>query len=161
MTDVTSAAGGNADDMVLFPIPRRWYPAVVQYVGDLSRAEGAGGSTPEVQLLKEEGSDDDPHREWTREDVRQLKSMVHNPTILAVFDIAKEQGGAFISIRTLEEHTGRKYGQVRADLAGLTRMCRTRLNHENWPFAAVWAADGKPQMSYKISDEVLRWWQED
>lgn len=159
MTDASSTANCKHEDMVLFPIPKRFYPAVLQYLGELHRLETSGQGVSESQPVQVAASDD-PSREWTREDVRRLRSMVHNPTILAVFELAKEQDGEFVSIRALEDCTGRKFGQVRADLAGLTRMCRTRLNHGHWPFAAVWAADGREQMSYKVSGDVLRWWYE-
>jgi hypothetical protein len=160
MTETTSTATGQQDDMMLFPIPKRLYPDVLQYLGDLYVREASTQSVPEQQPVQAGGSDD-PHRAWTREDVRRLKTMARNPTVLAVFEIAKEQEGELVSIRELENRTGRRYGQVRADLAGLTRMCRARLNHANWPFNAVWAADGKPQMSYLVPDDVLQWWYED
>lgn len=148
------------DDMVLFPIPKRFYPAVLQFLGEMLSNEVSGQTLP-GHLPTPPAAGSDPKRPWTRDDVRQLKSMVHNPTILAVFDLAKERGGELVSFRDLEVHTERKYGQVRADLAGLTRMVRTRLNHEHWPFEAVWAADGNPSMSYRVPENVLQWWYEE
>lgn len=159
MEDATTTAIDKQDEMVLLPIPKRFYPAILQYLGELLQREASGQGIPGSQPAQ--AASEDTHREWTRDDVLRLKSMVHNPTILELFEIAKEQDGQLVSIRELEVRTGRRFGQVRADLAGLTRMVRTRLNHANWPFAAVWAADGKAQMSYKIPDNVLQWWYED
>lgn len=86
------------------------------------------------------------------------RGTVIHPSVLA--SAASSPGGGLVSIRELEEHTGRTFPQVRADLGGLTRTCRTRLKKPHWPFAAVWAADGKAQMSYRVPAEVLRWWHE-
>lgn len=152
--------------MVQLSVPGRFYPAVLQYLGELYKREVGGQDVPASELPAGEPSVGKPdeqaaRRGWTREDVRRLKLKVTNPTILAVFDLAREREGGLVSIRELEQYTGRRYEQVRADFGGLTRTCRTRLNKEHWQFAAIWAADGKPQMSYKVPDDVLRWWYED
>lgn len=156
-TKVSETTGASAmqDDMVSLPIPRRFYPPVLQFIGELYSREASGQPKPQPTQA---ASDTDRNRPWTREEVRRLKSIADNPTIQAVFELAKEQNGALVSIRDLEKHTGRKFGQVRADLAGLTRKCRSRLSHDNWPFEAVWAANGKAEMSYRVPDNILQWW---
>jgi len=63
--------------------------------------------------------------------------------ILVVFDLTRGRENRMMSIRELKEHTG-----------------RTWLNKDRWPFSAIWAGDGKPQMSYKVPDDVLQWWHE-
>jgi hypothetical protein len=166
MAEINRPTVGREDSMVQLSVPGRFYPSVLQYLGELYKQEVGGqdvlGSGPEAGELPVVGPGEQTARhEWNREDVRRLKSMVTNPTILAIFDLAREREGGLVSIRELERHTGRKHEVVRADLGGLTRTCRTRLKKEHWPFAAIWAADGEPQMSYKVRDDVLQWWWED
>ncbi len=146
--------------MISLSVPERFYPEVLQHLGELYKREIGGQGAPALEAPVGEPVEQPTGQEWTRDDVRRLKSMVSNPTILAVFDLAKDREGGMMSIRELEQHTGRKFEQVRAGFGGLTRTCRTRLKKEHWPFAAVWAADGKAQMSYRVPDKVLRWWHE-
>ncbi len=144
--------------MVQLSVPGRFYPAVLQYLGELYKREVGGQDVPGSEPATGVPDEEDPKRGWTRDEVRRLKSMVTNPTVLAVFDLARGREDGMVSIRELERHTGRKYAQVRADFGGLTRTCRTRLNKEHWPFYARWAADGEQQMSYQVYEDVLRWW---
>lgn len=160
MSEVPNPVGAYEDSMVQLSVPGRFYPAVLQYLGELYKQDVGGQEPPVSESPVEESNEQPSFRGWTREDVRRLKSIVSNPTILAVFDLARERKDGMMSIRELEQHTGRKYEQVRADFGGLTRTIRTRLKKEHWPFAAVWAADGKGQMSYQVPDDVLQWWHE-
>jgi hypothetical protein len=153
-------SNSNVDQMVSLVVPRRFYPAVLQALADLYRTESSGQNETNSAVTQAE-LEEHSYWGWTRQDVELLKQLVHNPTIRALFDLARECDECFVSIRALEQFTGRRFGQVRADFAGLTRMTRKRFGRDGkWPFEAVWAADGKPQMSYRVPAEVLSWWHE-
>ncbi len=159
MSELFGSPVVSEDNMVHVPIPSRLYPHVIRFLADALSVDTINQVTPAPEQAQA-GDGELPERDWTRDDVRVLKQKVHNPTIRAIFDLSSERGGELFSIRELEQFTGRKFGQVRADLAGLTRMCRREFGRKNWPIIPMWAADGQPQMSYRVSGDVLRWWRE-
>jgi hypothetical protein len=142
--------------MVHVPVPKRFYPGVIRFLADAMRSEGSSQDThvPDVS----ERTVEENYRGWTRNDVKLLKQKTHNPTVLAIFDLAAETGGEPVSIRELEQFTGRTFGQVRGDLAGLGRLTRKEFGVETWPFSPRAAADGAAE--YWVPGDVLRWWQE-
>lgn len=55
--------------------------------------------------------------------------------------------------------TGREVGQLRGDLAFLSRLTKAQFGRTNWPVAAVWAAGGEQQMYYHMSRANDEIWQ--
>lgn len=147
------------DEMVSLAVPRRYYGAVVRALAE-AMTSGASDGSALISREAQDGVNGYPHQDWSREDVRRLKQEVHNPTVRAIFDLSVEREGEWISIRELERHTGRRFGQVRADLAGLTRLCKRKFGRSNWPVIVEWVADDEPHCSYRVPIDVARWWQE-
>lgn len=95
---------------------------------------------------------------WTKSQIRELKRAVTNPTIVALFDLARSSDGEPINYRELLDVTGRSASQVRADFAAFSQACRMIRNDDVWPVEQVQATDGSSRTAYRIDDCYLDWW---
>lgn len=154
MGEASDLTLGEVDDLVNVAVPRRFYPLVSQYLGNLWSAEGGAVAVPVFERPPEEN-----YRGWKRDDVRRLKQETDIPTILALFELAAESGGEPVGIGTLERATGKTNGQVRGDLIRLSSFAKKALDlMDSWPFWADLGADGRAQ--YRVPENVRRWWNE-
>jgi len=144
---------GDGDDLVNVAVPRRFYPLVIQTLGNAMSAEGGGQAPPVPERSQEEN-----YRGWKRDDVRRLKQETHIPTLLALFDLSDERGGEPVGMRDLEQSTGKTLGQVRGDLNAVTKFAKNELGLNTWPFWTDRGADGRAQ--YRVPENVRRWWKE-
>ncbi len=145
---------GGGDDLVNVAVPRRFYPLVIQTLGNALSAEGSGQAVPVPERPQEEN-----YRGWKHDDVRRLKQETHNPTLIALFDLSDKADGEPVGIRELEQFNGKTLGQVRGDLNAVTKFGNNKLGLNNtWPFWTDRGADGRTQ--YRVPENVRRWWTE-
>jgi hypothetical protein len=155
--------GNGEDPMVLLPVPQQHYATVVRALADALGGNGElrtdFGVSPHVES---EGGDKKPDGEWTRDEVRRIKETVRNSSVRALLDLTSERPGEWVSIREVEQRANRTFPQTRADLGGFTKIVKRLFkDHDRkWPFEAAWAVDGEQQYSYRVSDEIARWWRE-
>jgi hypothetical protein len=62
-----------------------------------------------------------------------------------------------VSYTEICEYTGRSRPELRADLAGLSRLVRKRLGKSSWPFEVQRILD-KDDYCYRMDDEQAAWW---
>ncbi len=144
------------EDMVLLPVPRRFYPLIVHTLGNAFAAEG-GGQVPPVPAGPERSSEEN-YRGWTRDRLRRLKHETHIPTLLALFDLAEKKDGEPVGIAELEQATGKTVGQIRGDLIKVTKFANNLLGLNTWPFGPEYGTDGRAQ--YRVPQNVRQWWAE-
>jgi len=99
-----------------------------------------------------------PIVDWSALDYHQLADVVSNPTVIAALNLCAASPGDWVSLRSVEERSGRTWHQARADLAGLTVMTKRRFERSNWPFEAGWEAAGPGQIYYRMSPEQAVMW---
>ncbi len=143
-------------DMVLLPVPRRFYPLMVHTLGNAFAAEG-GGQVPPVPVGPE-GPSEENYRGWTRDRVRRLKEETHIPSLLALFDLTEKKDGEPVGIAEIEQATGKTVGPIRGDLIKVTKFANNELGLNTWPFWTETGPDGRAQ--YRVPQNVRRWWAE-
>ena len=115
-----------------------------------------------------------PVVEWTAGDVERLARLVTDPTgvparavsvphprVAAVIDLLAEEPNSWISIAAVSERSGETQYQVRGLLARLTRIVRTNLERDNWPFVVEGRSsepDGDWIAHYRMSVDIADWW---
>ena len=112
--------------------------------------------------------------EWTAGDVERLARLVTDPTgvparavsvphprVAAVIDLLAEEPNSWISIAAVSERSGETQSQVRGLLARLTRVVRTNLERDNWPFVVEGRSsepDGDWIAHYRMIVDIADWW---
>jgi hypothetical protein len=138
-------------EFVMVPVPQRFYPAVIKALADAQAAEQ--GDRGALAVVDARGA-------WTLEQVRKLRGMLDNPTMLALMNLTCQRPGTPISFVEVCEHAGRQKAKAQADLAHFTKLIKLHFNTEgNWPVTPHPAgADGS--ISYEATTEVAAAWQE-
>ena len=99
--------------------------------------------------------------EWTRDEIRMLKSHIGNRTILALLELLRERDGKPVNYQELMERTGRTMPQVRADLAVFSRTVKKIEGHSLWPIGTTDPTDAESRIAYIAPKTYLDWWFED
>jgi hypothetical protein len=86
-----------------------------------------------------------------------LASSVTNAGIRGALDLCARRPGEWVSYAEICEYTGRSRPELRADLAGLSRLVRKRLGKSSWPFEVQRILD-KDDYCYRMDDEQAAWW---
>ena len=156
----------ESEEMVLIPVPKGLYNVVIQAIAGAAGSQVAG---PAQEIAEAGSRTADAKRPWTRDEIRRLKQLLRAPgripgrneTLIALFDVTASQPGQALSFKGLLEQTGRAFGQARADLGGLTRLCMDefgRSKQDAWPLS--WETAESGQVSYRMTDEIAQWWLE-
>jgi hypothetical protein len=96
------------------------------------------------------------------EDVEHLARLVTNDTVRCLFDKCASHPMRWVGFEELKAAVGRDFGQMRADLAGLTRLIRREFaDNRGWPVQVdrMRDSDGKTHVVYRMTDEVAWWWE--
>ncbi len=96
--------------------------------------------------------------EWTRNDIEHLRSVLYNPTLVALFELCAARPGEYVSLGAAAERSGQSQAQARGATGGLTTLVRGRFGRGNWPIGAEWAVGGEAQMYYWMSPQIAEWW---
>jgi hypothetical protein len=94
---------------------------------------------------------------FTAGDFEALAASVTNAGVRGALDLCARRPGEWVSYTDICEYTGRSRPQLRADLAGLTRLLKKRIGKSSWPFDVVWMSD-KNEYGYRMDDERATWW---
>ena len=151
-----SDPGIGADEIVNFPVPRRYLPVVIRALAD---AMDDGVPAPPVPT---------PHSAsyggWTREEIRQLKREVQNPTVLALLNLTAERAGEWVSLSEVQEKAGRTRFEARGDLAGFTQLVKRHFSatkpEGTWPVMFDWrpSPDRETRAVYSMPPDIASWW---
>ena len=133
-------------------VPKHLVGAVYRAVGDIVEGKFPASSLPSAPS-------DDRFQWWPKDHVVQLKQEVHNPTVLALLNLAAERAGEWVSFDEVHHKAGRSVRQAMGDLAGFTQLIKRHFkqNVEGW-----WPVDirsGTP-LGYRMPPEVARYWKE-
>jgi hypothetical protein len=96
--------------------------------------------------------------QWSKSQIVELKRHATNPTIVALFDLARSSDGEPVNYGELMDVTGRTANQVRADFAAFSQACRTIHGDDVWPVRLVPSTDGSSRTAYLIDNHYLEWW---
>lgn len=99
-----------------------------------------------------------PEVEWTTEDLTKAAAVLTNATALAALDVCAERPGQWVPFEDVTARSGREPAQARGDTGGFTLSIRKHFQRSNWPYEALWAAGGKPQIYYRLSPELAGTW---
>jgi hypothetical protein len=142
MTTTTVTDG----DIFLVPVPKEHLAAVYKV---LAQATNPVLTPPPA---------DDPDRQWTLQELRQLKSLIATrPAALELHDLTAANPGESMTFPELLEKTGVTREAARGQLASLTIIAKKRFNHDRWPVEVYWNG---PDLSYRMSAAIAELWRQ-
>lgn len=144
---------GSSDDLVNVAVPRRLYLEVIQFLANAMETGNGRVISPRQEQPLEENC-----RGWRRADVKRMKQETQLPAIVALFDLAEQNGDEPVGIAELEQSTGKTLGQVRGDLIKLTKFAEKELGLKTWPFWPEVGSTGRAR--YRVQANVRSWWRE-
>ena len=99
-----------------------------------------------------------PDVPWTADEIANLRDVVSNPTLTALFGACASQANEWVTLVDVIGESGESVAQARGAMGGLTTLIRGRFKRGNWPIESEWAVGGESQQYYRMSDEIARWW---
>ncbi len=165
----------NLDDLINFPIPRRYFNVVIQALAQAIEAEAgpvatgsatnsASSADPAVRsATSEAGHADAAPIDWTKVvTCRQLRRELRAPGALVMLDLAAGRPNQFVAFQEVVAASGRDSKQARADLGALTKAIKRSFGvsreDAQWPVEVQWAAGGEAQAYYRMTDAVANAW---
>lgn len=156
---------GVGDEIISFPVPKRYLPAVVQA---LAKAMEVDAPQPTIQTHGASTEESDRPNEaalidWTDvHSCKELRREIHHPGILALLDLTAEHPNELVPYKDVVAASGRAEDEVRAGLSALTkaikRLYKVSKDQAKWPVEVHWAAGGEKRMYYLMRPEVARAW---
>jgi hypothetical protein len=134
------------DEVVNFPVPKRYLPVVILALADAMR------DTPATR-----------HKEWTKAEIARLKQELHNRTVLILLDLASERGEAGVDFNEIRQKAGRTQREAMGDLAGFTQLIKRQFGKEgqdDWPVEVKWGASAEESTRYLMQPDIAQWWRE-
>lgn len=132
------------DEIVNFPVPKKYLPVVIQALADAMR--------------------DIHQKTWTRVEVSRLKQELHNRTVLLLLDLASERGEAGVDFTEICQRAGRTQREAMGDLAGFTQLIKRRFGkdgQDDWPVEVKWGTTAEEPTRYLMRADIAQWWRED
>lgn len=137
----------TSSELVNVPVPRRFYPLIIQTLAIALAAE-SNGSLPSASSPNE--------RAWTSDEIRHLRRVVPNGTVEALMELTCASPKKRVTFQEVYEHSGRTFAQARADLAGFTRLVRKSFGRERWPVNVVQGPD--KGLTYDAEPAIAEAW---
>lgn len=154
MNNQTTTTSG---ELVYVPIPLEIYDEVMTAVRTLVDGVGMNGHSLDPAAPSQNPESGDA---WTENSVRRLASLVGG-SARALLDLTSSRPNTWVSASDLAENTGRTHAQVRADLAGLTKLLKKQFADHAWPVTvASLRVDGRVRWHYCMSPQIAAWWRE-
>ena len=97
---------------------------------------------------------------WQKDEIRQLKQEVSNPTVLALLELTAQRAGLWVTFDEIFQRAGRSPRQAQGDLAGFTQLIKRHFKQNikgYWPVEIE--TTGKP-IKYRMPPEVAQYWKE-
>jgi len=130
--------------MLLVPVPRRHYSAVITFLARLMGGDGTGtGLEPD----------------WSEEMIRTLHAIPLSETVRALMDLTCARPGERVTFDEVRRRSGRAYPNARADLAGFTRALRATFGRADWPVRVI-AGGAKGTLQYEAEPAIARAWRD-
>jgi len=140
------------DEIVNFPVPKRYLPVVIHALADAMRA------SPNIPLGQ------NSHGEWTKDEITRLKHEIRNQTVLLLLDLTSERAGEWVDLSEICKKAGRTQRQAQGDLAGFTQLVKRRFGkngQNNWPVEVKWGLSPEEPTRYSMQHlGIARWWRE-
>ncbi len=157
---------GANEEMINFPVPRRYFSVVVQALAKAMEAEAAGaGGTGDNTI--DNGGQDNEHVpiDWSKvENCKKLRGEMRYAGALTMLDLAASRPNELVSFADVVQASGRGEKQVRADLGALTKAIKRGFDvsreEANWPVEFRWAAGGEEQAYYIMRPEIAQAWKQ-
>ena len=149
------------EEVVTVPVPRKYLGAVYRALAEVIPAtapDGVAGPTASVSDGTDGSENDEPGTNgYTEAKIRRLKKHISNSAVRKALDAVANAGSEGITFAGLMAATDRPFGGLRADLAGLTKLCKRLFGKTaSWPFD-VWYDD---EATYYMNPQVAQWWME-
>lgn len=155
----------SGDEMISFPVPKRFFPVVVQA---LAKAMEADVVVPAIQISEELTQVQDQPSEpilidWTNvENCKNLRREIRYAGALALLDLAAAHPDQLVSFSDVVHKSGRSEKEARADLGALTKAIKRQFgvsrDDARWPVEFRWAAGGEEQAYYLMRSEIAHTW---
>ena len=155
------------DEMMSLPVPQRYYPLVLEFLGELLRHQGTPGSAS-VQLdgvAARIAQRKPPPIDWTNVgNFRILRSELHHLGALTMLDLAASRPQVPVSVSEIVRVSGCSYAQVRSHLGYLSRVLSRRFiplgGQDTWPVEVRHSDDGRHMTSYVMRPAVAKAWRQ-
>lgn len=147
------AEGDSTDDLVAVYVPRQHLQIVYEMLGRLM-SDGAApeplDDTVRVHVDNEQGY-------WSDAEVTELADRVDGTELMRVLSLIAQVAPSWISFSEVMQLLEIERDALRAQLATLTKYCRSITGRKTWPFSAAQRGD---EMSYSMPEVVADWWQQ-
>lgn len=98
---------------------------------------------------------------WSRDQIRELRALVTNPTIVSLFDLASKRDGGPVNYREVVQETGLDAVQVGDHFSSFFHKAKAIHNDEHWPLEIVPPTDEHSGRAYFVPRPYLDWWFEE
>lgn len=138
-------------------VPKHLVGAVYRAVADVVEGRSLSSTASPISL-------DNRFQWWPKNHITQLEQEIHNPTVLALLDLAAERADNWISFDEVYRKAGRTKREAMGDLAGFTQLIKRcfKQNEEGWWPVNIQQGTtprGK-QLQYFMPSEIAGYWKE-
>jgi hypothetical protein len=165
----TNVSGGAGEDIISVPVPKKYFPQVMQFVGKLMEAD-----IPSPQLLPEpsaqrspfgfaETNKDQPHSPIAYDEAtfQRLRATLKNKAALTALDLTSDKPNTPVYVEDIMEAIGASHGEVSAGMGALTKAIKKAFsidrNNVIWPAPFHWDNE-KQRAFYMMEPEVAKAW---
>jgi hypothetical protein len=158
----------RSDDVVNFPVPRKYLSAVIQALARIIEADQKEGEsktmspvapavsfTPAVPWPTSGQEGPRVPIDWNEESLTTLRKWLNNQAALTLLDMVAERPNERVYVEEVARKVGCTHGQVGAGLGVLTKtikkMYNIKHNQFNWPAPFNW--DAEKQLAYYTMEE--------
>jgi hypothetical protein len=141
-------AAADDDDIVQFPVPRRYLPQVIKLLARLEESPSAS------RRIRRDNRDP----LWTKDELKWLRQLLATrQTALDLLDFTASLDGEPLTFAELCEATGESRAAARGELASLTSIVRKYFHRSQWPADAQWESEG---FCYRMNPLTAVLWNE-
>ncbi len=160
---------GSGDDIVSVPVPKKYFPHVMQFIGNLMEAEISSPQTlhePSEQRSPfgfAESGKEHPHFHINYDEAafQRLRAILKNKAALTALDMTASKPNTPVYVADIMSATGASHGEVSAGMGALTKAIKKAygIKHNNWDWPAPFHWDSEKQLAfYMMEPEVAKAW---
>jgi len=152
----------NQDEIINFPVPKRYLPVVVQALAKAMETSGATAAPPEAISTPLVQGAIAPKIDWTLvANARKLRQALHIPIANALLDLTAERAGELVPFSDVVAKAGLASSQqARSSLGALTKVIKREFcvpyEGANWPVVIQYGEGGVA--IYLMSHENAEAW---
>lgn len=161
------ASNANDDEIISFPVHKRFLPVVIQALAKAMQQETSVPSSDGSEVTTETEQEDTKQKiDWTQvSNAKKLRKALHIPIAYALLDLAAEREGQLVPFADVVMKAGLASSQqARSSVGALTKVIKREFGLQtgdafhSWPVEHHWAALGDAQKYYRMSSEVAKAW---